>query len=314
MENVLFTTNTVTPVFLLVFIGIFIKRIGIIDESFCRQSSNFVFTVAMPSLVFTKLSASDYSDAVNPLHIGYIYLTLISAFFLAFLLSLFFSKNGKNRGAFIHGSFRGNFAIMGLALIKNAFGPESLAEAALVLTFLMPVYNILGVLAISLPMHKESGLKPKRIILNILKNPLIIAVVLSLPFSFFRIPIPVMINSTLNYLAVVTLPLALLAIGGSLSFQGLKDDLSLSLPASVFKIVFMPLIFGTIAVIIGFRNLELAILFFLFAGPSAIATYPMAAAMGANERLAAHIILISTLGSIFTVSLGLYILKSNSFL
>lgn len=314
MENVLFTVNTVAPVFLLVFIGVLLKRIGIIDEAYCSRSSQFVFKVAMPSLVFTKLSQSNYGDAVNPAQIGYLYIALLIAFIVALSVSVFFTRNGPDRGAFVHGSFRGNFAIMGLALINNAFGPAALTEAALILTFLMPVYNVLGVLALTLPMHKESGLRPQKIILNILKNPLIIAVIISLPFSLSKIHIPMMIDSTLNYLAVLTLPLALVAIGGSLSFKGIKDDLFLSLPATVYKIILMPLVFAFIAVLLGFRGLELAVLYFLFAGPAAIASYPMAAAMGANERLAAHIILLSTLGSILTLSLGLYILKSNMLL
>jgi malonate transporter and related proteins len=314
MQSLLFTANTVMPVFLLVFIGIFLKRIGIIDDTFCRRSSRFVFVVAMPALVFTKLSGSSYSDAVNLAQIVYLYVALVISFVLALFLSLLFTKKGQDRGAFVHGSFRGNFAIMGLALINNAFGPEALAEAALILTFLMPVYNVLGVFALTLPMHKESGLRPREIILNIIKNPLIIAVLISLPFSLLKIPIPIIINSTLNYLADLTLPLALIAIGGSLSFKGIKDDLSLSLPATFYKIILMPLLFGTVGVLLGFRGLELAVLYFLFGGPAAIASYPMAVAMGANDRLAAHIILISTLGSIITLSVGLYILKSNALL
>jgi malonate transporter and related proteins len=311
MHNLIFTANVVAPVFLLVFVGIVIKRIGIIDDRFCRQTSKFVFNVAMPSLVFTKLATSNYGDNVNLSQIGYIYIVLILAFGLAYFISLFFTKDGKDRGAFIHGSFRGNFAIMGLALINNAFGAESLAKAALVLIFLMPVYNVLGVLALALPMHKENGLDFKRILLNIITNPLIITVIISAPFSLFKINIPTMAFTTMNYLASLTLPLALISIGGSLSFKGIKDDIAMSLPASIFKIVLMPFLFGSIAVLVGFRNLELAVLFFLFAGPAAIASFPMATAMGANDRLASHIILISTLGSIFTMSLGVFILKTN---
>lgn len=299
--------------FLLVFIGLLLKWIGVIDEIFCNKASRFVFNVAMPSLVFTKLAGADYSSAVNPAQIVYMYGALVAAFGLAYLVSLFFSTTGPDRGAFIHGSFRGNFAIMGLALINNAFGPDSLARAALVLSFLMPVYNVLGVLALSLPMHRENELNFTRVILNILKNPLIIAVFVSLFFSTFKINLPAAIDTTLGYLADLTLPLALVTIGGSLTFEGIRNDLSMSLPATLFKIVIMPLLFGGLAVLLGFRHLDLAVLYFLFAGPAAVASFPMAAAMGANEKLAAHIILITTLASVFTVSVGIYILRSFSF-
>ena len=312
MENIIFATNVVLPVFLLVFIGVVLKKTKIINHDFCRTASKVVFNVTLPSLVFLKISSADYSHVFNPQLILFVLAALFAIFIFSWLVAVKVSKDGRDQGAFIQGSFRSNFAIIGFALINNAFGSASLANAAILLGFIMPLYNILAILSLTIPLHNQGRINPLKIAKTIAKNPLIIAVVIALPASYFQMTLPHIFTNTINYLAALTLPLALLAIGGSLSFTGLKKDFRLSITSVCIKIVIMPASLTLFGFLFGFRGIDLGVMFFLFAGPTAVASYAMADAMGSNERLAGNIILLSTLGSIFTISLGLYILKSFS--
>ena len=311
MQNAIFTMQVVTPVFLIVFLGVFLKKKKWIDEHFVSVSSKLVFRVTLPALVFIKIGTTDYSQVVDFRQIGYACIGILLILSIAWIVAFWLLKRGGDRGAFIQASFRTNFSIIGFALILNAFGRHALANAALLLAFIMPLYNFLAVLALTLPLHRLKDVPFKHVGLKILTNPLILAVIAAMPFSYFNIPIPAIANTFLDYLANMTLPLALIGIGGTLEFNRVLENARASLAASVIKLLVMPILLVTGAILLGFRGESLGVLFFLFAGPSAIASYVMAEGMGCNAELTAHIIVITTTASVVTLSVGLYILKST---
>ena len=229
------------------------------------------------------------------------------------LIALVVSKNGRDQGSFIQGSFRGNFAIVGFAIIYNMFGNSGLGKAAIMLAFIMPLYNVLAIIALTVPVHKEKQVGIKRIIIEILKNPLLLAAVFAMPFSVCKITIPQFLFKPIEYLADITLPLALIGIGGSLNFESIKKDSKLAFIATVLKIVVIPLALTFLAIVFGFSGENLAVMFILFACPTAIASFIMAKAMNCNAELAGNIIVLTTLGSVLTISLGIFILKSLTF-
>jgi len=179
------------------------------------------------------------------------------------------------------------------------------------LAFLLPVYNILAVIVLTVPKH-QGKIKMRAITLEILLNPLILAFLVSLPISFFKLKLPALLESTGNYFAELALPLALVGIGGSLNLENLKKASTLAFTASTIKIILLPSILTLIAYFYGYRGNDLGILFIVFGCPTAIASFVMADAMGANSKLAGNIIMITTLGSVFTISAGILILKSFS--
>ncbi len=301
--------NIVAPVFILVFAGLLLRRAGLIDAPFNAVASRLVFTVTLPALLFTKISSTRFQELVDGRQILFAWLFILITFALSVGAGIGLVREGRDRGAFIQGAFRGNFAILGFAMLSSAYGPGVLAPAAVLLAVIMPPYNILAVLALSLTQKRERAISGWMVTRQILTNPLILAVAVAVPFSLLQIRLPQMVLESANYLSSLTLPLALLGIGGTLSFQGIREDLRLSALAALFKIILLPLITIGAAIYAGFRGPQLGVLFFFFASPTAIASYAMADAMGSNARLAGHIILVTTLGSIFTISTGIIALK-----
>jgi len=308
-ETLIFTSNIVAPIFFIVFLGYLLQRLKVIDQAFVNTASKLVFTIALPALVFMSISRMDFQAVFNPVLLGYFIGGTLITFTLLWQISKRFIHRPEDLGVFIQGSFRGNFGIVGLAVSFNMFGESGLAQASLLLACVIPLYNVLSVLALSLPMQQQNGPSLSSPLIEIVRNPLIIAVLLALPFSYFGWGLPVIGNKIGNYFANLTLPLALLAIGGSLNLKSLRDTSGKSGWATMIKLIIMPLILTSGAWLCAFQGQDLGILFVLFGCPTAAASFIMAKAMQGNAQLAANIVLTTTLGSVLTLSSGIYLLR-----
>ncbi len=310
IDNFLFSLNVVAPVFILIFVGYLSKQLNFINENFVSVTSKFAFNISLPVLIFMQVFSLKLNQALNLKLISFIYISTISSLILIWLISIPFIKNSKDRSSFIQGAFRSNFAIIGFAILSSLFGKEILGKASIILAFILPLYNILAVIVLSVPRRNEIDFNLKDMLTEILFNPLIIAVVIGLFFSLGNIKIPKPIYDSGKLLADLALPLALIGIGGSLKLSEVKKAPSLAISTSIIKIILIPAVLTTFAYLLKFRDDDLVILYTLFASPTAIVSFIMAEAMGANGKLAGNIILISTIGSVFTFSIGIMIMKS----
>ncbi len=122
--------------------------------------------------------------------------------------------------------------------------------------------------------------------------------------------LPSMLLTTGNFLADVALPLALIGIGGSLNIENIKRASTLAFSSSILKLIIVPVVLTFFAYLFGYRAMDLGIMFILFACPTAIVSFIMAEAMGCNSKLAGNIVVISTIGSVITISAAIIFLKS----
>ena len=310
INNIIFTANIVAPVFLIVILGYVLKKLNIINENFVTITSKFVFNVSLPAFIFMKLYNVDLDSVVDAGQIIYIYAGTIIIYLAVWLISKPFIKDGKNLSVFVQGAFRSNYAIVGLAIISNLYGNGGLAKATLILVFILPLYNVLAVIILTVPMRKIKKQNLKRTFIEIIFNPLIIAVIIALPFAYFKLELPSMISASGSFLSDVALPMALIGIGGSLNIKNVKKASGLAFTSSTIKLIILPLILTTGAYYFGYRNADLGIMFILFSCPTAIVSFIMAEAMGCNSKLAGNIIVISTIGSVITISAAIIMLRS----
>jgi len=294
------------PVFLIVFLGLFLKRRRFIDESFVATSSRLVFNVTIPALIFMNIALRDLRETFRGPLMGMGLGVLLLSFLLLWLLSGGI-RDGATRGSFVQNSFRSNFAILGLALIYNLYGHEGLAPASVLLSAVMPMFNVLS-LVVLLHFRGSEGRRPK-LLLEVLKNPLVIAALVSVPYSLLGWGLPQFLERAVGYLASLTMPLALLGIGGSMSFRALRQDIGLVFLSSGIKVLGIPLLGTLAAVLLGFRGQDLGILFILWASPTAVVSFIMAKALKSDSELAANVILVSTLMSVMTIGGGVWVLR-----
>ena len=71
----------------------------------------------------------------------------------------------------------------------------------------------------------------------------------------------------------------------------------------------MPVVVAVLAYLIGFRGVELGCLILMFGSPTAAASFVMVRSIGGNHTLAANIIALTTLISLFSISIAIYLLK-----
>lgn len=309
METFLFSLQLVAPVFLIIFLGVFLKRIKIIDDKFSSVSSKLVFNVALPVFIFLKIALFDFRTSFDIKQILVVLICTLISFLIIWAVAKMKKLQPKQKGVFIQGAFRGNFAIIGLAIISNYFGDAVLVKAAILLAVIVPVYNVLALIALIANNGSGGRLEISGLIKEIVKNPLIIGIVAAVPFSIFKLQIPEVITTTGNYLAALTLPLALLGIGGTMDFTKLRKASGNAVVSSFFKIIFFPAVFTFISYEAGYTGEELGMMFILFACPTAIVSFIMASALGGDEKLASNIIVITTLVSVLTIPLGVYLLS-----
>ncbi|WP_298435027.1 AEC family transporter [Geobacter sp.] len=142
-----------------------------------------------------------------------------------------------------------------------------------------------------------------------LLNPLVIASFAGILWSFLHLSMPVILDRSLKIATGMSLPLALLAIGGSFSPERLRGDLVMAGLAAGVKVLLLPLIAAGLLVAFGVRGQDLGIGVLFAATPSATATYIMAHQMRGNAELAGSIVMMSTLLSVFSFTLALYLLR-----
>jgi hypothetical protein len=121
---------------------------------------------------------------------------------------------------------------------------------------------------------------------------------------------PVAVGRTLQIATGMSLPLALIAIGGSFSLQRLQGDMYKALLATGIKNVSMPLIALPLLLMAGIRGEELAVAVVMAAAPTATATYIMAQEMKGDAELAGSIVILSTLFSLPVYVAILYLLRT----
>jgi malonate transporter len=308
-QQLVFVGSITLPVFSLVFIGMWLKRRHKIDDDFTGKASYIVFNLALPVLMFAAIVRTDISQIASFRLIAFALAMAFMSFWALWFGARYCSLKAEDLGVFVQASFRSNLGILGLAFCVTTFGEQGLAIGAVLLAVITPLYNILSIYGLTHAISMQAKMNWPRLLKDVITNPLIIAIMCALPLAYWQWQPPTIVMRSIDYLAAMTLPLALICIGGSLSFSALKARQKISWLAVVIKLLILPLIVGLSAYAIGFRGVELGCLILMFASPTAAASFVMVRTIGGNHALAANIIALTTLVSLFTLSIIIYLLK-----
>ena len=302
------TLATTLPVFAMVFIGLGLRKLGWIDAAFVNTASALVFKATLPTLIFLSILRADLDTAFNPGLLGFFALATLGSFALAWLWALWRVPR-PDRGVYVQGCFRGNCGIVGLALAASLYGDYGLSAGGILLGLVIICYNILSVVVL-LTYQSEQKLQWGKILADIGRNPLILAVVIAVPFAWWDIVLPEWVMTSGDYFASLTLPLALLCIGATVSLSAIRQESGPAMGATAFKMVTIPALCTLAAWLAGFDGRELGLMFLYWASPTAAASFVMVKALGGNARMAANIVAMTTLLASITVTLGVFVLES----
>ncbi len=307
MENFIISLNVVLPLSFMMALGYFLKVIKMFDEHSLKVMNKVSFKVFLPLLLFSNIYHTDPSGIFNPKLLIYSAISILVIFSVTYIITSKFEHNPKTRGAMIQGMFRSNFIIFGVPITMSLFGAEGVGVSSLMIAVVIPMFNVLAV--ITLESCRESTVNYKRVLLNVIKNPLIIGSFVGVIFLVFNIPLPSSVDTTITDLAQIATPLALVVLGGSFNFSSVKKHLSKLITVVTCRLVVIPAIFIPISIMLGFRNAELIPLITMFGAPAAVTTFTMAQLMDSDSELAGNIVVFSSIFSTITIFIWIFICK-----
>lgn len=308
MENLIFSINVVLPIFLLMCIGTFLRKIKLIDRVFLEKANNFAFSVLLPVLLFNNIYKSKLSESVN------LKLIVFAVGIVLFIVGILFivvpkiEKDNKNRGIIIQGLHRSNFVLFGLPLSKNIFGAENLGPVTTLTAIIIPLYNFLAVIILDWYSNDKSDYK--KTIVSILKNPLIIGSVTGIAFAALSIKLPSFLEKTVSDVAGMATPLALIVLGGDIEIKNIGKNIKHIALITVGKLLVIPVFVLAAAMMFGFRGVELGALFSMVAPSISVSSYTMALQYDCNSELAGQLVFVTTLFSPLTIFVFIFALKT----
>lgn len=308
MENLIFSINVVLPIFLLMCLGTFLRKIKIFDKEFLDKGNNFAFKVLLPTLVFNNIYISQIADEVNIKLIEFAVCIVLGTIGIMFIVVPRLVKDNSNRGVIIQGIYRSNFVLFGVPLSSNIFGESNLGVVTTLIAIIIPIYNFMAVIILDWYSNDKSDFK--KIFLGIVKNPLIIGSLLGIIVSFLKIKLPVFIEEIISQVAKTATPFALMVLGGDIKVGNIRNNLKYIVPVSMVKLVILPTIVMVISVALGYRGVELGALFSMVSPSVAVSSYTMAQQYDCNYELAGQFVFITTLFSPFTIFLFIFFMKT----
>ena len=293
----MFVVQTIIPIFLLILLGVAMRRWFSLREDFWPQMDRLIYYVLFPALLFSSLShfRIDMGAATPMLLVATLY--IFSGIGLGLLAKFLFHAPAKVFSATFQSSFRFN-SYVGLAIAGALHGQDGLAAIGLLMGFMVPLANVASVLMLA--RHSESHwLK------EILLNPLIIATAGGITFSLAGWALPAMFDTTLGLLSQASLPMGLIAVGAGLRMQGLHSHPGTLWYGVAVKLLLLPAIAWGLALAFGLAGVYFHIAVLMAALPVSTVAYVLAKRMGGDGDTIAAQIMLSTLLSALTLPIWL---------
>ena len=243
LENLLFSLNMSLPLFIVMGLGCILTHKGFFTENYIAHTTNLVYYVLLPGKMFLDIATSDLSTAFDIRYVAVATGGVVLQFALAWAAGWLLCPDRSKQSAFSHAAYRGNFVYLGTALLRNIYGVSHVPSATLILALVIPLYNIQGVVLMTVK-ERQGRFRLSTVLLNVLKNPMILAVLAAIPFAYFKIQLPFVVSESLGYFQAATNTMALLVVGGSIRLSALKNDLPLLMRLCGVKLLLMPAIWA----------------------------------------------------------------------
>ncbi len=178
MDAFIFSANAVLPIILMVSIGWFSHKVGLIDDDFIKKGNKFNFRIGFFALIFISMYSIEEINSVHRNLILFSFCSILCVIGLGFLIAAIFVKAPRQKGVMVQAVYRSNFAIIGVPLANMLFGEKGGSCAAIIIAVSIPLYNIFGVLALTIFIKENRAEKKflenaKEISLKLIKNPML---------------------------------------------------------------------------------------------------------------------------------------------
>lgn len=315
MQQFILSLEVIAPMIIFLVIGYTLKHTNIVNDNFVKIGNRFTFYVTLPVLLFSSFNSIDQGTDFNMTYVLFIAFTVIALNAFGVLMLHFSRKFTQyEKGAAVLSLVRGNILVFGYPLVAGLYLGAGSLEMSIAGAVSAPLSALLSALVLSLYAPSDKKKTALQLTLTVLMNPLVLAGVIGFLFYTLNIHLPNVVMGALNDIGAMATPFALLMIGAGFHFSGFGRQMKRLSWIVAMKMVISPLLFVVVALLMGFRNYELAAILTVVATPNAVSNYAMAAEMGSDSKIAGDSIILSVFIAPFTLFTFIYILLTLGWL
>ena len=308
MDSFNISFNAITPITLIVILGYLLKKYKFLDKPTIKNMNSLCFKFFLPILTFSNIIHTNVKEIIDTNLLIYIVLSIIIIIIISIIIVPFFEKDRKKQGSMIQGIYRSNFVILGIPLTSHIAGEKASAIAAILIMAVIPMYNFMAVIILSIYGGK-SKINIKEIAVQVIKNPLIIASLAGILISVIELKLPIYIDKAVVDLSKLGGVLPMFLLGADLDFSSISSNMKDLIITISGKLFFVPLIFLTLAIKLGFSSEKIVALIAVYCAPIAVSSAIMAQQMGCDSELSTQLVVFSTVASCLTIFLWVFTLS-----
>lgn len=298
-SNFIVAISAVVPMFCLMAIGAFVKFQNWLTDEELNHMNRMVFRVFFCCMMFHSIYTTDMASTFRPKLMLFGACGVLIIFLLLMLIVPKIEPDNKRRGVIVQAIFRSNFVIMGVPIVANIFGDKNIAVTTMMIAVIIPMYNILAVLALETFRGGKFSVLP--ILKGVLKNPMILGAIAGAVFVTLGVHVPAPILKPIGQISAATTPVALIILGASFKL-GSTHEHRRQLWGCVFgRLILVPSLILSAAIFLGFRGIDFVTLIAIFGTPCAIVSFAMAQQMGGDADLAGNCVVFTSALSCFTI-------------
>jgi malonate transporter len=304
--------NVLLPIFALILVGYLCRRTNRLGPTAASEINRMVVWLCLPALLFTATATATWEQIWHPGFVAVFTLSTMTMFVVTLLIRR--KKAGHHLADASIDALSASYAntgYIGIPLCVLVLGDGGL-EPALIASLLV-VCVLFGIALVCIEIGLQSEARVHRIVLKVLtalaRNPLVVSPILGACWAASGVPLPGALDKFLHLLGAATTPCALISLGLFLAHkqQGPREGTSLLV---LIKLIAHPLLTWFLA----YRVFHLPPLWansalLLSALPTGTGPFMLAEYYKREASVVSSTILISTLGSLVTLSLCIYYIK-----
>jgi len=289
--------------FLLMMVGYAIAKLGMVSREAFGQLNKAAYYFLFSAITFRSVYNGDLSKFTSPAVVIFCVVGILLEYFVGDKLAYRIDNTGKRHAVISQVFFRTNTLLLGIPLASALY--EDYTVMVIVFAIVIPLFSAMSVMAFEKDRHGG------KVNLKIaLKNPILISTLAGLAFNILHIPIPTFVNSALGTMSTMGSGLAMVIVGSNFNLSGLKSHRGLVFAMCALRLVLLPGIFVTAALLLGFRDIEILSVLVVFGSAMATASYVMARELGGDADFAGEMVVFSHLFGFLTLFIWIFVLKT----
>ena len=307
-------TNTFLALFPLYFYmatGAVLRKMKILKTEDLPKMNALLFRSFLFFSLFNNVRNANFSGADSGKLLLFGGASVFFLFALYMLVVPRIIKDYRQSSVAIQAMYRSNFVLLGMAYAEQLCGPENVGPVSLLVSIVVPMFNLLAVFTFEL--LRGGKVNIGKVLLKIIRNPLIIASALGALCALLNVRFPEYIDKPMKALGSAATPFAMVLVGASLTLTSLAKNKKLVLGVSAVRLILSPLLVVPAAILIGIRDAALIGVMTATAAPTAVVSVAMSYELGGDGELAAEIVATTSLLSLFTMFLWVLVLRGMGY-